>query len=278
MTTITPPTGSIGVAGKSVGSRPNVPRNPGYAAVALMGNRARVVVDQKSINAVLPSLLATFTERRRLIRSTTDQVRDVVYNINDAEITIALELDGEVFDAALITGIEMTYRKDGGAIVGTISDAGNPEVFSLARRAVVRGEVVNVLTIILAPAVFSAFFTLGKWTLELFLADGLHQGGCSWGVFEIEIRSPYEQAVITVPAGALSFSTVGSAPTVIYRVITTMSGSVELAGYVPIVTQQFKIQPAAGSVALATSAPMTPGRMAPAAGQLSVTGSAPVIS
>ena len=276
MVDITPSTGSLSLSGIAPSRQVDSPRTTGYGALRLTGQRATVRVAVNSLVANLPSMLSIFQDRRRLIRSDMDAMRDVLYNIRDTELTLALELNGGVFDGSVITGAEINYTSGDGLTTGTITSAVNPEIFDFTRFAIVRGVRSGVVTLIFDPIAISAFFSVGLWTLELFLIDAVNTAGVLWGAIEIEVRNVYEEAEIPVYTGALNFT--GYAPTVRYDFITPGIAGLALSGVVPIITVQRAVVPGLGALAFVGYPPAITDRLVPAAGSLTLSGLAPTVT
>jgi hypothetical protein len=244
--------------------------------MSFIGIMPSVVVDTKMLEANLPYLYATFQDRRRIIRSSLDPIRDIFYNTVQGEVVIALQLNGATHDADEITGIDLNYESVDGLTSGQITLDSNPEAFDLTRRMVIRGESVNVLVIKMTPALLSQFFSIGLWNIELFLYDFDNTNGALWGELEWEVRSIYTPRFITVPTGSMSFVTY--APTVIYRFMMPDTASLDLTAYVPDISRQNANRPGTASLALASEAPILVNRLAGITGSMSLSGAAPIRS
>lgn len=232
---VTPVVGSLSFTGNAPIVRVDTRMAPGETGLSFASYVPLVTVDTKSLIINLPSMLATFTERRRLIRATTDPVRDLVFQSRHSEMFVALELDGEVFDTSAITDIELVCEKDDGTSV-TVTMTDYPAVFDFSTRAVVRGKTVNVLRLVLTDATIAALFTTGLWSVEIFGVDADHPGGALWGAMEWEIRALFDGVVIVPNTGEMNFTEY--APTVRYDRAATLTGEMAFAGTQPRLTVQ----------------------------------------
>lgn len=271
---VTPVVGSLSFTGYAPTVRQDTRIAPGETSLSFSGYAPLVSVDTKSLIVNLPSILATFTERRRLIRAATDPVRDLVFQSRHSEMFVALELNGEVFDASAITDVELVCEKEDGTSV-TVTMTDYPAVFDFSNRAVVRGKTVNVLRLILTDTTIAALFTTGLWQVEIFGVDADHPGGALWGTMEWEIRSLFEGAVIVPNTGAMSFTEY--APTVRYDRAATLTGDISFQGYAPSITVQSQYAIPAGSLALTGSGPsLLWGNPQPGTGILTLSGAVPI--
>lgn len=270
---ITPNTASISLSGAAPRRNVDTRIAPGETHLTFDSRQPLVAVNTKSLIVNLPYMLATLTERRRLIRATTDPIRDLVYQNRDTEMYVALELDGDVFDAAEITDLELVYASADGSVTGTIALADYPAVFDLDPRAVVRGQTVNVIRIILTEAFLSSLFTVGLWTLELFGVDADHSGGASWGTMEWEIRSIFDGVIVVPNSSELTLT--GYAGVARYDRREPDTGSLAYSGNQPRLTIQSVNAIYVGELTLQGYAPVLSPITVPK-GTLTLSGVAPV--
>ncbi len=247
---------------------------PGEANLSLQSTQANVQVDQRELLTDLPYMLATFSERRRIIRQTLDEVRDVIIESRDTDIYLVLELDGYLYDARSLTGVTLECVSSSGSNT-TIDLSTSPTVFDFSQKVVVRGQTINPLVIKFNAAAVASFFSAGIWTVEVFGADVDHTNGAHWGTIEFEVRSLFEGVFITPLTGALNFITT-NAPKVIYRNVRPDTEDLSLTGYAPTLAFSLRITPSTGSIAASGNAPTTPGRIVPPSGSIALSGIAPL--
>lgn len=272
----TPAVASLSMTGIAPTVRVDTRIAPGETGLSFTGYSPLVTVDTKSLIINLPSMLATFTERRRLIRATTDEVRDLVFQSRHSELFVALELDGEVFDAADITDIELVCEKSDGTSV-TVDMTTYPAVFDFSTRAVVRGKTVNVLRIVLTDAFIASLFTTGLWSVEIFGMDVDHTSGALWGAMEWEIRALFDGVVVVPNTGSMAFT--AYAPTARYDRASPPAGSLAFTGNAPTVDIHVAGVPSTGMLAFTGYAPsLVWGNPQPGAGSLTLGGVAPTVS
>jgi hypothetical protein len=270
----TPNAASLSMTGYAPTRRVDTRIAPGETSLAFGGYVPLVAVNTKSLIVNLPSMLATFTERRRLIRATTDELRDLVFQGRDTELYVAFELNGEVFDAANLTGVELVYEDTDGND-GMVTQAAYPAVFDMSTRANVRGKTVNILRLVLDDAFIAELFDVGLWTVEVFGFDADHPGGALWGAMEWEVRTLFDGVAIVPNTGSLAFTE--RAPTVRYDRALPITGALTFTGDQPDVYLRFAGIPSAGAMAFTGYRPVLSPVTVPT-GTLTMTGAAPAIS
>ncbi len=247
---------------------------PGEANLMLQTTQADVQVDQRELLTDLPYMLATFSERRRIIRQTLDEVRDVIIQSRDTDIYLVLELDGWLYDARSLTGVTLECTSSSGSNT-TIDLSTSPTVFDFSQKVVVRGQTINPLVLKFTAAAVASFFSAGIWTVEVFGADVDHTNGTHWGTIEFEVRSLFEGVFITPLTGALNFIT-ANPPQVTYRNLKPATVDLALTGYAPTLAFSGRITPSTGAIVLGSDPPTTPGRIIPPSGVVALSGVAPL--
>ena len=276
MTDITPAVASLSMTSYAPAIGVDTRLAPGETSLSFSSYAPLVTVDTKSLIVNLPSMLATFTERRRLIRATTDEVRDLVFQSRQSEMYVAFELNGDVFDASAITDMELVCEKSDGTSV-TVDLTTYSAVFDFSTKAVVRGKTVNVLHLVLTDAFIASLFTTGLWSVEVFGMDADHTSGVLWGTMEWEIRALFDGVVIVPSTGSMSFTEYAS--TVRYDRASPTAGSLSFAGKQPSITVQSQYAIPAGSLVFTEYAPtLIWGNPQPGTGTLTLSGAAPTVS
>lgn len=270
----TPTAGSLAFTGYAPRLVINTRIVPGEANLRITGIKPVTEVDVRSLLTDLPYMLATFSETRRIIRQTVDEVRDVVMQGRDTEVYLVLELDGYLYAASALGVIELECSKAGTTDTVSINSTDNPEVFDISRRVVMRGQAVNALVIKLTAATVASFFTEGIWSIDVFGTDTDHPTGAHWGTIEFEVRSLFEGVFITPLTGGLTLTT--TTPRVVYRNIRPDTAELILTGNAPTLGQSTRITPTVGAISYSGNAPTTPGRITPPTGAIVLTGVAPV--
>lgn len=265
----TPDTGSLGLSGAAPSFLVDRRIAPGETALSFNTYAPTVTVDINSLVLNLPMMLATFTDRRRIIRESLEVVRDTVYLNRQTEMYIALELNGEVFDAAGLTDLELLYENADQSVQDSILIADYPEVFDLSTRMVVRGQTVNILRLVISDALLAELFSTGLWSMELY-ADNVQ-----WGELEWEIRSLFEGVVVVPNSGSMSFTEY--TPTVRYDRAATLTGELIFGGLAPRVTVQSIDAIYAGELTMTGYAPILSPIFVPT-GSLVMSGMVPAVS
>lgn len=275
---ISPDTASVGFTANSPVLIIDTKLVPGEAHVGLTGLLADVSADIESLLTDLPYISTTFSERRRIVRQTYDEVRDVIYFDRDNEIYLILDLDGDIYDVTSITEIELSCTSADGTATASLTLTGNSAAFDLSRRAVVRGVVRNVLVVTLSPTILAANFVAGLWNIDIFITDANYPDGVFWSTVEWEIRSLFEGSFIAPSTGSISITT--TAPSVVYLNLKPETAALALTGNAPVINRQSATVPGAGAIAITGNAPTISGPIAltPSAGTVSISGQAPELT
>jgi hypothetical protein len=206
---------------------------PGEANLTLHTLHPVVQLNTRSLLTDLPYMLSTFSERRRIIRETLDEVRDVIIQSRDTDIYLVLELDGYLYGADLLSAVTLECLNTNGD-TATISSSTSAALFDFQQSVVVRGQTITPLVLKFTASSVASFFTAGLWTVDVFGVDATHANGAHWGTIEFEVRSLFEGMFITPLTGELNLAAV-AAPRVTYRNVRPDTAVMSLVGNVPTI-------------------------------------------
>lgn len=271
-----PQTGSLGLSGKTPSVINDRRITPGESSLLLRGKAPFVIVDYRSLAGNLPALVATFTERRRIIRDTTDDVRDVTFIGQDLNVYLALELNGEVFDAADLSSLSIDYKNSDESVTGTIDNTSKPGFIDLSVRLAVRGKAVNIVKLNYTDTLVGSLFDEGVWTMDVYGVDADHVGGAIWGSFEVEYRRILDGLSALPNTGMLTLT--GRQANVRYDRPVTQTGALTMTGITqpPVVTKDSS-KTGTGTLTLSgQQASVSMGWLIAQTGSMSLSGVAPI--